>query len=1311
MILAVVISAMRLLLPYVHHYRVDLQNQINKTYNTNVEIGSLSMDWQKFGPVLVANKVSVLKTDSAAVFIDSIDIRVDFWRSLQHRTFITRGMTLGGARVFIDKTVLENNTVSATDSKIYERFSDLFLLHINKFSLANSQLIVRTENGDRKVIIDHLNWLNEGDRHRGSGAVMAYGLSTNTANVLMDFSGTEFEHLSGQIYLKGHRVNVTPWLDQALVIDDEKSYSELNVESWLTIKNGEPTNLQVALADTKLRWIIDEQEHEFLLRSGVLNADINGSNIKVKSAPFDISVDGHTWQPLYINAAGQGRDWDAYVSGVELGSIAKLVPLFVDSPALTTTLSGLKPQGRLQDIHVQQVNGELAATAELVNFSQHFSQGVPGIANVNADLVVKDEQLVAKLQASNSALDFAQHFKQPMPFDDINAELQLSWQDSGINLNVEQFAFNAPSLALTGQVNISAGSEQPATMALLANIERGDARHASLYYPHLLMGNDLVDYLNSSIIQGELNQGQVLFNGAFSDFPFNDKQGIFVVDAELANARFQFDPQWPVIEQMAANLNFTNNGMLITAREGNLVGLNVAGVTAEIADLTNEQLLVVNADIANQQPEHVTELMVKSPLEPSVGQTLLDLTVSQPVSGHFKLELPLQHSEDVIASGYVDFNDNQLELATPQMSFAKVNGRLSYHNDKIDTKDIKLMWRDMPLSVDVTGRDQGDYYQALIDLAANWQLQHWQKEVPESLKKYADGDLNWQGQLVLNMHNDGGFSYQADLESDLVAADLKLPAPYRKHVKQTLPLKASVTGQLDKSTVTVSAGDELSFYGVLEHQDTRFHRAHLVLGNDTMLLPMDGFHITTKLSEIEFTPWNNLIGDILASLPNGTNHSTQSKAAKGLATGGQGTASLFPTPERIRGNVEQLNIIGQSLTNVSFNLLDQEQWWLLRLNAKEARSEVKFYPNWQQQGIEIDADFIHFAAETGDNIDDSQQSEQLEEIAAKPFDYQQSLALFSSIPRINLMCDHCKVGKLDLGEVSFQVKHQGDTLLLENFKASRNKSSLELEASWQLTPEQSITKVTGELDISKLEREFEKLDYATVIKDSGMESKFDIHWQGGPSEFTLAKLNGKLDIDIDDGYLSEVSDKGARIFSVLSLQSLVRKLTLDFRDIFSDGMFYTYIRADMQINDGVLYTDNTRMKGAAGDLSVKGNTNLGEGALDYRMSYKPNLTSSLPVLAWIATLNPVTFLAGVAIDQVFTSQVVSEFNFELTGSINDPVFKEVNRKTRDVSVGRSTPPKFVENQTPPATENGSGKNLTPQLPLNLNQSLNQYNDG
>ena len=70
-----------------------------------------------------------------------------------------------------------------------------------------------------------------------------------------------------------------------------------------------------------------------------------------------------------------------------------------------------------------------------------------------------------------------------------------------------------------------------------------------------------------------------------------------------------------------------------------------------------------------------------------------------------------------------------------------------------------------------------------------------------------------------------------------------------------------------------------------------------------------------------------------------------------------------------------------------------------------------------------------------------------------------------------------------------------------------------------------------------------------------------------PHNFSFTTLNGEINANIDDGYLAEVTDK-ARIFSVLSLQSIVRKLTLDFRDIFSDGMFYKNITGDYHIDEG-----------------------------------------------------------------------------------------------------------------------------------------------
>ena len=567
----------------------------------------------------------------------------------------------------------------------------------------------------------------------------------------------------------------------------------------------------------------------------------------------------------------------------------------------------------------------------------------------------------------------------------------------------------------------------------------------------------------------------------------------------------------------------------------------------------------------------------------------------------------------------------------------------------------------MPLQLDVIGMNKTDFYQTDIAISAQWQEKDWQQQLPLKFNPYIKGNFNWQGKLSLFVPENGDFSYQLLANSTTKGLQFNLPTPYQKNKDVTEKLSIEVKGQLNQSDINISLGNNLTFYGELQHESAHFSRAHLVLGKEAMLLPMDGFHITAQLKQADIKDWQPLVSDIIESTQK-YQHSNSSP-------------SLLAAPKRIRGSIDSLAVYGQNFTDVSFNLFDKTQWWLLQLNAKEARGEVTFSPDWAKQGIKVDADFIYLNEFTETtNISTTVNPN-----------------VFTNIPPMQVHCDHCKYRQIDFGSVDFTLtRKQDNLLLLSHFIAQRDKTKLTFDGQWLQDTNKVKTQLSGELKTSDIAREFEKLGYASTIKESGGKIQFKLFWQDTPFNFSLAKLNGDIKARIDDGYLAEVSDKGARIFSVLSLESLVRKLTLDFRDIFSDGMFYSYIKGGFHIKDGIIYTDNTKMKGAAGDLIMKGNTNLVTGNLDYHMSYKPNLTSSLPVLAWISTLDPVTFLAGIALDKVLTSSVVSEFQFELTGSVDKPILKEVTRKTRDVTVGRSVPPKFVDKNSeadpPPSTD-------------------------
>jgi uncharacterized protein (TIGR02099 family) len=1295
--LALLISAFRLLLPYIEHYRQDFQNYINNNNQTNFVIGGLGMSWRGSGPTLIANQVTLIDTENAKITIEHIEMQVDFWATITTQQLISSNLILDGAIVNVDQSAWNsqdktnpNTSQKTPSSNINEKLSDfqrisaIFLNRINRFSLLNSEISIDNDTTQRNFYINNLYWLNDGDQHQAQGTIIVNELSSNNLSLQIDISGSTVDELTGSIYVEANHLDVTPWLDSVLVLDNDNTKADIGFSAWLKVDAGRIERLQVALHENQISWQTAGKEHNLALSEGqlLLVKGKDPSSFKLYSTPLLLQFNQQEKQAYTLQLNKTADDFSIYLSAFDLALISQVSPLFISTQGMRELLSELAISGQATEIYFKKTAGEIKALTNFTIASTQYSQGIPGVRNLSGKLSYINQELHFDLSAIEGALDFNHHFVAPIPYQSLNASVDLFFVEQGWQLAVNDIALSSTELNLTGNLAIESFKYTDTRLSLLANITDVDVRKIGHYYPLTSMSNNLVDYLNNALIDGKVTQAQVLLNGPLVSFPFNDNEGVFVVDAELADATFKFDERWPTINSLSANLNFTNNSMLITGRSGSLAGLDVNGVQAAIDDLANKQILLVDTLIKPSPASSIADLMNQSPLKNSVGSVLEQLEVSGDVNGEFHLNLPLNATEKSLASGLINFADNDISLQTPQMNFSGVTGQLSFENETLSTKNLSLNWQGLPLKLVVKGFDKADYYDTNIAITANWQADAWKQHIKPGLKKYFDGQLTFQGDLSLYQHHNGSFSYQFNIDSNLQQIALNLPQPYNKAQQIKVPLKIAVMGQLDHSTFNASYGDQLSFFGVLEHETSHFSRAHIVLGNEQMLLPTDGFHITTKLVQADFNVWQPFISDIIDTVT----AVNDPKSIKGL---GENSLPLFLTPERIRGTITQLNMLGQKFNNVSFNLLDEKNWWLLQLNAKETRSRIKFYPDWVEQGIDINADFIQLTTGIENNIPADTQ----ELVPSRATAYSVTNEnVFDNMPKINLYCDRCQIDKINLGQVNLSLRRRGeDVIEIEHFDAKREQAQFSLTGQWQKNDKVNTTSITGELSLKDIEYELEQLGYGSIIRDSGGKLNVDLNWQGGPQDFSFNDLNGVLNARIDDGYLAEVSDK-ARIFSVLSLQSIVRKLTLDFRDIFSDGMFYKEIKGDYRVDEGVLYTSNTRMNGTAGNLYIKGNTSFATNTLDYKMSYKPNLTSSLPVLAWIATLNPVVFLAGVAIDQVITSQVVSEFNFELTGSVSNPDFKEVNRKSRDVSVGRSTPPTFADNTEKINTE----KNNTQQ---------------
>ena len=133
--------------------------------------------------------------------------------------------------------------------------------------------------------------------------------------------------------------------------------------------------------------------------------------------------------------------------------------------------------------------------------------------------------------------------------------------------------------------------------------------------------------------------------------------------------------------------------------------------------------------------------------------------------------------------------------------------------------------------------------------------------------------------------------------------------------------------------------------------------------------------------------------------------------------------------------------------------------------------------------------------------------------------------------------------------------------------------------------------------------------------------------------------------------------------SVLSLQALPRLLTLDFRDLFSDGFAFDSVTGDAQIMQGVLSSNNLQMKRVLALVSIDGKVDLDKETQDLHVLVLPDLNAG--GVSLLATLiNPVvgaaTYLAQLILKRPVVAAATKEFNIQ--GSWRDPQVVQIKKK-------------------------------------------------
>jgi len=188
----------------------------------------------------------------------------------------------------------------------------------------------------------------------------------------------------------------------------------------------------------------------------------------------------------------------------------------------------------------------------------------------------------------------------------------------------------------------------------------------------------------------------------------------------------------------------------------------------------------------------------------------------------------------------------------------------------------------------------------------------------------------------------------------------------------------------------------------------------------------------------------------------------------------------------------------------------------------------------------------------------------------------------------------------------------------------------------------------------------ERFGYPELVRGGTGELSGNLRWPGSPHEFNLNELSGNLSLDAKTVQFLKLKPGVGRLLGVISLQTLPRRLTFDFRDVFSEGFTFDKITSSIQIERGLMKSDDLVMEGPAARVNITGNTDLNRETQNLRIKVTPLISDTLSLAAFAGgpAVGAVALLAQKILKDPLNK--LAAYEFEIGGTWDDP--QEIKRQ-------------------------------------------------
>ncbi len=1278
---ALVISLAKLALPWLAAHPEVVQKNLSAWLHADVKIDGVQSDWQVRPKLKVrtltigANQSSGTKTDG--LNIENAEIELDPFGFVPGRRWV-QDLSVMGAQLTLAQTSAgwQLEGLGHREAVTLSNAQRLALLNsVGQLSIRNATITVRPLSGK----LSHFDGVSLILRRQGEVLRAGLQFSAPTRNGLAARGRIALRALwlerTGTLTLYGETVATT--------LDDLHDFSTLfsnadvgnglqslagtlDSKLWLTLTDNKPSQgyAKISTLDARQQPTMNlefgsRNGHDWLGALSLPNMPTKALGLArllpdsvANTLPFAATLEDSGAISI---VAGHANVANTDRAGIDLSAFSQAAGAHL-ALEQARTLAEFALSGKLIELRAQfgpkrPWRAEIQAQALNILPNGH----IPGVSNADIQFKADAQAASLTLTGNDFVLNAPISFRKPIHVEKISLNAALwpaptGWSQ-GYSAEVSDIALSAPGYDATAFASLEKNAEEVPQFFVTLDVSRGDIAYAGQFWAIDKMPPKVIAWLDTALIRGQTGRARAVYRGPLKrlEFPFRQAQGRFEAAFELNKAEIKFAPDWPAIQIAAGDFSLINDSLVAHQGRGQIAGNPITSLTGGIARFTDPvaQFQITGGNDAAA----LLALLRASPIGRDFGSNFSGLSASGDTKVALKLSLPLRPDlGERVVDGNAVLRQSSLHNPDWRLNLSALDGQIVFDRQGFTAKNLVGVQNALPIALSAAvGASHTGAANVVIDASLSGEMEpsllFGQEAVLAPILAKISGTSQWDVRVRTVSGATGKSLTTTELSSDLKGVTIDLPAPLGKRAQTARALRFSLPSEesSQRALVLEIAGGvrfiaELGREAVMGpggiERAAREFRGTLVLGaqgsqnagalddaggvQNASALPKAGLRIIGKLDELNFAEWAALVG------------------STANAAGSVRLAGVNLQAARLTGALAQFP------GAMRLSATPSAQGWKVKLDSTAASGQITWRTDLATQAITAQFTHLYLPASEATPPEAALELEKAH-IQIDP----------RAIPTLHLYVEDLNVGSAKLGATRWESFPTPKGMRIDLLESKSSDLTLTGSGDWQGIGAQGLSSFKLRFSAQDLGRMLAGLGFSGHVAGGQTLAEIDADWPGAPIEFALARLHGGLNVWVGSGRFLELDPGAGRLFGLLSVRELPRRLALDFRDFFQTGMSFTEIRGDFSFDAGNAYTDGLKIKAPAADITVIGRTGLSARDYDQTALVKPKI-GVLPMVGAIAG-GPAGAAAGLLAQRVLEGESALAAKYKITGSWENPV--------------------------------------------------------